>query len=70
MAKRKTHFEQVSLEVLQVAVRQEAVDAPLGRAVCAICGDSVDLIHCKTDEDGGAVHEACYLLKMSSARTA
>ena len=40
---------------------------PSGRFVCIcwICGQNVDLNNCNTDEDGGAVHEACYSLKMA-----
>lgn len=32
--------------------------------VCPICNKSVVLESAKTDENGGAVHEECYLLKI------
>ncbi len=31
---------------------------------CALCDEPVDLRTAKTDEDGQAVHEECYLLRM------
>jgi len=31
---------------------------------CALCNEPVDLRAAKTDEDGHAVHEECYLLRM------
>lgn len=37
-------------------------------SLCWICGHKVDLETCKTDEDGKAVHEDCYALKVALAR--
>lgn len=34
---------------------------------CWICGNAVDLESCKTDENGIAVHEDCYLLRVAMA---
>jgi len=34
--------------------------------LCAICFQPIDLKKSKTDEDGHAVHEDCYALKMAS----
>jgi hypothetical protein len=36
---------------------------PLTVPVCYICGDPVPLEDCKTDENGHAVHEECYLVR-------
>ena len=35
---------------------------------CALCNEPVDLRAAKTDEDGRAVHEECYLLRMQMKR--
>lgn len=35
--------------------------------ICPICRRAVPLIHAKTDEDGNAIHEACYLVKLGVA---
>ncbi len=34
---------------------------------CWICGKAVDLRMCKTDDHGMAVHEDCYVLKVTLA---
>lgn len=34
---------------------------------CWICGNAVDLESCKADENGIAVHENCYLLRVTLA---
>ncbi len=31
---------------------------------CWICGNRVQLEKCKTDEDGRAVHEECYTIRI------
>lgn len=44
-----------------------------GRALtsCPICHEPVSLERCKTDEDGRAIHEDCYVRKIcSNAMTA
>jgi hypothetical protein len=33
--------------------------------ICWICGNPVQLEKCKTDEDGRAVHEECYSMKIA-----
>jgi hypothetical protein len=40
---------------------------PLRAPICSICHQSVPLSSAKTDEDGSAVHEACYLVKLGIA---
>jgi hypothetical protein len=60
-------FEQVPLELVKKVAKDEAETS--SGMVCAICGNPVDLELCKTDEDGGAVHEKCYLAKMSLMRS-
>lgn len=37
--------------------------------LCWICGKSVDVRSCKTEEHGQAVHEACYTAKLALERT-
>ena len=32
--------------------------------ICSVCNTPVPLSNAKTDEDGSAVHEACYLVKI------
>ena len=32
---------------------------------CSICGKPVDLETAKTDDDGKAVHEECYVLRLA-----
>jgi hypothetical protein len=68
MRKTKTYFEQVPLEVAKKAAMQERGSA---RAVaCIICRIPVRLEDCKIDHNGAAVHEKCYLEKLSRARLA
>jgi hypothetical protein len=38
--------------------------------ICAICNAAVPLETAKTDEDGAAIHEPCYVLKMKSSERA
>ncbi len=64
MRKRKTHFEQVPLAMVMKIARQELLRARTSLAHCAICGHPVELERCKTDEDGDAVHEDCYVAKL------
>jgi hypothetical protein len=33
-------------------------------ATCPVCGEPCELTTCKVDEDGHAVHEHCYVLKL------
>lgn len=33
---------------------------------CSICGKEVSLLDCKTDEQGRAVHERCYIARISA----
>jgi hypothetical protein len=35
-----------------------------GQPACRICGEPVNLQIAKSDEDGKAVHEECYVLKV------
>lgn len=36
------------------------------KATCPICQHPVSLERCKTDEDGRAIHEDCYVRKICS----
>jgi hypothetical protein len=36
----------------------------LGDPLCSVCNKPVSLDNAKTDEDGAAIHEACYLVKI------
>lgn len=40
---------------------------PLQTPICPICRKAVPLNNAKTDEDGNAIHEACYLVKLGVA---
>jgi len=42
------------------AASQSSVQAP----ICSICNLPVALNNAKTDEDGNAIHEDCYLFKL------
>jgi hypothetical protein len=37
---------------------------PIPLPICDVCGRTVSLEYCKTDERGDAVHEECYLRKL------
>ena len=59
MDRSKTHFAQIPVELAKkTAVRPT-------RPTCSICGKHVALEKCKIDEQGGAVHAACYFRKVS-----
>jgi len=40
---------------------------PVQTPICPICRKAVLLNNAKTDEDGAAIHEACYLFKLGVA---
>jgi hypothetical protein len=42
--------------------------AALRTPLCSICNLPVSLNHAKTDEDGNAVHEDCYLIKLGVSK--
>jgi hypothetical protein len=42
--------------------------AALRTPICSICNLPVSLNSAKTDEDGNAVHEDCYLIKLGVAK--
>ena len=65
MGKRKTYFEQVPLAVVKKAVGLEILPSHSDLACCVICNEPVELERCKTDEGGDAVHEHCYVSKVS-----
>jgi hypothetical protein len=62
-------FEQVPIELAKKAVEQDLKSANANFVPCVICGKPVELERCKTDENGKAVHEKCYL-KAAAAKTA
>jgi hypothetical protein len=74
MAKAKsqvvTQFEQVPLEWVKKVVEREDISSGLRPATCAVCGQPVKLEECKTDEDGAAVHAACYISRIGVAKPA
>jgi hypothetical protein len=47
----------------QMRVSQDAAKA---QTMCPLCGEPVSLERCKTDEDGRAIHEDCYVRKVCS----
>jgi hypothetical protein len=61
MGKGNTYFEQVPIALAKRVAQAEAQLSQEGMIACAICGLRVELEHCKIDEDGGAVHDKCYL---------
>lgn len=65
-----TAFEQVPLEWAKKIAEREKISSRLRPATCAVCGMPVELEECKTDEDGEAVHGACYVTKIAAAKTA
>jgi len=64
IAKPKTYFEQVPLELAKKAVNEASADsAPI---LCGLCTKPVALENCKIDEVGRAVHEDCYFRNLST----
>lgn len=60
-----TRFEQVPVAIAKrLAEKKEDAALPSRLTSCAICGKSVRLELCKTNEDGDAVHEDCYIAGM------
>lgn len=51
----------MSLSSQNVSQKFSGKSSPL---LCRICGKSVAVESCKTDDDGKAVHEGCYVLKL------
>jgi hypothetical protein len=66
LEKRKTHFEVVPVEFAKKVAALEALAPRRHLVFCVLCENPVALEHCKTDEDGNAVHEACYLSKVAT----
>jgi hypothetical protein len=61
----RVQFELVPVYVAKQIAEKE-VDSSLSRATrCVICGKPVEIERCKTDEDGDAVHEKCYVGKVT-----
>ena len=53
------------LQSIPTGLDQDAAQPSAFEAVCDICGKPVHLDKCKTDEDGQAVHAACYFDRIS-----
>ena len=51
----------MSLSPQNVSQKYKGKSSPL---LCRICGKPVAVEGCKTDDDGKAVHEDCYVLKL------
>jgi hypothetical protein len=66
MGKSKTHFEQVSLDV----VKKVALGGASAPILCVLCAKPVVLEKCKIDENGMAVHQDCYVGKVAGHRLA
>jgi hypothetical protein len=62
----QTTFEQIPMKLVKKIAQQEAALATAGHASCAVCGNSVNLESCKTDEHGKAVHQHCYMADILS----
>lgn len=56
----------MSLSPQNVSQKFKGKSSPL---LCRICGKPVAVENCKTDDDGKAVHEDCYVLKLRLAQT-
>jgi hypothetical protein len=61
----KTHFEQVPVNVAKQIAEKEAFLSRTQTVSCAICKTPVELERCKTDENGDAIHETCYVAKLT-----
>jgi len=63
-------FEVVPLEVAKRVAAQEQRLPSSATLRCVVCGNPVELEECKTDEDGDAVHAACYVAKIGATKGA
>lgn len=62
MKKSKTTFEQVPVSLAKkIATAEMSLSSNF--VFCVLCGHAVALEKCKVDENGGPVHENCYLAK-------
>jgi hypothetical protein len=61
----KTSFEQVPIELVKRIAAQPLSLTATGLASCAVCGEPVELERCKTDEHGRAVHQRCYVARLT-----
>jgi hypothetical protein len=58
--------DQPLIDFYSITVKRSPMVGPL----CSICKKLVDLKTCKTDEDGYAIHEECYVPKLIEASRA
>jgi hypothetical protein len=49
------------------AMKRVSQHATKAQTECPVCGEPVSLERCKTDEDGRAIHEDCYVRKICSS---
>jgi hypothetical protein len=63
---RKTHFEQVPLDVVKRIMATE-LPSEADAVPCTICGNPVRFDDSKTDERGRPVHESCYVTNLPHA---
>ena len=68
MTNAKTYFEQIPVALAKRIAQQDGSVSHTRPVSCAICGRPVELERCKIDEYGGAVHDACYVAKVSKVR--
>ena len=65
MAILKTSFEQVPVALVKKLAEKDQAPVPSRLTTpCAICSKPVRLELCKTNENGNAVHDTCYVAEM------
>jgi hypothetical protein len=70
MTKGNTWFAQVPLAVAKSVAHEETKETRVNPILaCSICRQPIDLKHCKTDENGNAVHEECYVKKITPGKS-
>jgi hypothetical protein len=57
------------MSVRHLKLRRSAVPKRIPLPLCSICDKPVQLENSNTDEDGQAIHEECYILKLTQNRT-
>jgi hypothetical protein len=61
----KTSFQQVPVELVRRIAARQLSPAANGLVSCVVCGDTVELEYCKTDEHGQAIHQKCYIARLA-----
>ena len=63
-------FDQVPVELAKKIAVEEWNATHKNSLPCVVCGKLVEIDRCKTDENGKAVHEQCYLRRTAGAKGA